>query len=250
MEIVIDGLKINYKIFGKGKPLLILHGWGSNIDRWSEAAEIIAKKGYKVVIPDMPGFGKTDVPATTWDIEDYIKWLEKFVKTQTGLSKNFNVMGHSFGGALASVYAIKHPTKTKKLFLVASAGIRKKTPKKTLFANIAHSLKGFKNVPLYSVARKGFYKFFVGKTDYLNVKESMKDTYLKVISRDLSQELHKIKVPTVIIWGEKDDITPVEDAYFMDKTIKNSKLIMIPDASHDLNRKQPEILAKEILNNL
>lgn len=250
MIIKIDGLKINYKTFGKGKPFLILHGWGSNIERWEKVAEAISKKGYKVVVPEMPGFGKSDTPGTAWDMENYLKWLEKFIKTQKNLDKNFYLLGHSFGGTLASVYAIKHKIKTKKLFLVASAGIRKKTVKKTLLADIAHFFKNFKNFPLYGLAKKVFYKYFVGRTDYLNVSESMKDTYLKVISKDLSGELQKINVPTVIIWGEKDSVTPIEDAYYMDKAIKKSKLAVIPDAGHDLNTKQPDLLAKEILNNL
>lgn len=254
MIIKIDGLKINYKTFGKGKPFLILHGWGSSIERWEKVAEAISKKGYKVIVPDMPGFGKSDAPEVAWEINDYLKWLEKFIKTQKSFNKNFYLLGHSFGGALASVYAINHKIKTKKLFLVASAGIRKKTLKKTLLADIAHFFKNFKNIPPYNLARKIFYKYFVGRTDYLNVKESMKDTYLKVISKDLSGELQKINVSTVIIWGEKDNVTPVEDAYYMDKVIKKSKLIIIPDASHALNVKQDSegtpILAKEILNNL
>jgi len=78
----------------------------------------------------------------------------------------------------------------------------------------------------------------------------MKDTYLKVISEDLSEELHKIKTPTVIIWGDKDNYTLVEDAYFINQQIENSKLIILPGANHELNRKVPDILAKEILNSL
>jgi pimeloyl-ACP methyl ester carboxylesterase len=58
-----------------------------------------------------------------------------------------------------------------------------------------------------------------------------------------------IKVPTVIIWGDKDEFTPLEDAYFINKQIKNSKLVIIPGAGHDLNRKQPEVLVEKVLEN-
>ena len=255
MIIKIDGLKINYKVFGKAAlksraPFLILHGWGSNSERWREVAETIAKKGFKVIIPDMPGFGQSDMPESAWGVDDYIKWVEKFIKTQTGFSKKFYLAGHSFGGSLATIIAIKHPKKIKKLFLVASAAIRKKTYKKTIVPEVTKFLKNFKDVPLYGLARKVFYKYIVRRSDYLNVKESMKGTYLKIISQDLSGSLVKVKVPTIIIWGEKDNLTPVEGAYFTNKKILNSKLIIIPGAEHDLNRKQPETLAKEILNNL
>ncbi|MEK9177723.1 MAG: alpha/beta hydrolase [Patescibacteria group bacterium] len=250
MEKIIGGIKTHCKIFGKGKPFLILHGWGSNSERWKEVAEIIAKNGFLVVIPDLPGFGQSDVPQFAWGTDDYVKWVEKFLKTQKVLNKGFYLAGHSFGGSLATLIAIKHPQKIKKLFLVASAAIRKKTYKKTVVPEVAKFLKNFKDVPLYGLARKVFYKYIVRRSDYLNVKESMKGTYLKIIAQDLSGFLPKIKVPTIIIWGERDSLTLVEDAYFTNKKIKNSKLIIIPGAEHDLNRKQPETLAKEILNNI
>lgn len=243
-------LKVNYKIYGKGKPFLLLHGWGSSVERWAKIAEEISKKGYKVLVVDMPGFGKSDVPETAWRIDDYIAWLEKFLKTQPGFGRSFILLGHSFGGTLSSIYSVKNPKKIKKLFLVSSAGVRKKTFKKTILADIAHFLNNFKDVPLYGFARKVFYKYFVGRTDYLTVKESMKDTYLKVISKDFSELIPKISVPTVIIWGEKDNVTLLEDAHYHEKCIKGSKLVIIPNAGHDLNIKQPEILIKKILNNL
>jgi GH15 family glucan-1,4-alpha-glucosidase len=59
-----------------------------------------------------------------------------------------------------------------------------------------------------------------------------------------------IKIPTIIIWGDKDEITTLDDGYFINKQIKNSKLIIIPGAGHDLNRKQPEIVAEKIIENV
>ena len=78
----------------------------------------------------------------------------------------------------------------------------------------------------------------------------MKETFKNVISEDLSQFTGFIRTPTVIIWGNKDKSTPIEDAHFLSQKIKHSKLIVINDAGHDLNRKQPEILAEKILNNV
>ena len=250
MQILIDGLKINYQVFGEGKPFLILHGWGSNIDRWEKISDKIADGGYKVVTVDMPGFGKSDVPEVAWGFDDYIAWIEKFTATLPGFEKDFYLLGHSFGGTLSIIYAVKHPEKIRKLFLVSSAGIRKKTFKKTILADIAGFTKNFKNIPLYGVARKAFYKYFVGRTDYLTVKESMKDTYLKIIQKDFSALIPKIIVPTIIIWGDKDNITMVEDAYYMENVINGAKLIIIPGAGHDLNIRNSESVAKEVLNNI
>ena len=78
----------------------------------------------------------------------------------------------------------------------------------------------------------------------------MKQTYLNVIEEDLSFHLPFIKVPTVIIWGDKDELTPMEDGYFINRQIKNSKLVIIPGAGHCLNKEQPEILTEKVLENI
>ena len=105
-------------------------------------------------------------------------------------------------------------------------------------------------LPYYSFFRKAVYKFIIRKSDYVYVDGVMKQTYLNVIGEDLSFHLPFIKVPTVIIWGDKDESTPIEDAHLINSKIKDSKLVIINDAGHDLNRKQPEILAEKVLENV
>ena len=78
----------------------------------------------------------------------------------------------------------------------------------------------------------------------------MKETYLNVVAEDLSFNLPFIKVPTIIIWGDKDEYTPISEGYFIESRIKKSKIIVIPGAGHDLNRKQPEIVAEKVLSSL
>jgi len=252
MEIIINGIKTNYQVFGEGAPsgpaFLILHGWGSNSGRWVEVAEKIADKGFKVIVPDMPGFGESELPSAPWNMNKYVNWSDEFVK-QLNL-KDFYLLGHSFGGALASKIAVKHNQDIKKLFLVSAACVRKKTVKKNFWKKISKVVKIFYFIPYYSFLRKAFYKFVIGKSDYIYVQGILRETYLNVISEDLTFHLPFIKVPTVIIWGDKDELTTLEDAHLINRQIKGSKLIIIPDANHDLNRKQPEILAEKILENV
>jgi len=248
LETEINGIKTNYQVFGGGKPFLILHGWGSNSDRWVAVAEKISEKGFRVIVPDLPGFGKSDALAMPWDTNKYINWAEGFVK-ELNLG-DFYLLGHSFGGALASKIAVKHAQEVKKLFLVSAACVRKKTVKKSFFRKISKVVKIFYFIPYYSFFRKAIYKFIIRKSDYVYVDGIMKETYLNVVSEDLSFHLPFIKVPTIIIWGDKDEFTPIADGYFIEKQIKKSKIIIIPGAGHDLNRKQPEILAEKVLNNI
>ncbi|MCX6724350.1 MAG: alpha/beta hydrolase [Candidatus Staskawiczbacteria bacterium] len=252
MEIIINGLKTNYQVFGEGKPFLILHGWGSNSDRWVAVAEKIAEGApaggsFKVIVPDLPGFGQSELPHVPWDVNNYVNWLDQLVKELN--LKDFYLLGHSFGGALASKIAVKHAQDIKKLFLVSAACVRKKTAKKSFFKRISKVIKIFYFIPYFDLFRRAVYKFIINKSDYVYVQGIIRETYLKVISEDLSFHLPFIKIPTIIIWGDKDYITPLEDGYFIEKQVKKSKIIIISGAGHDLNRKQPEILAEKVLEN-
>jgi len=247
-KVLVKNINTIVKIFGEGKPFLILHGWGSNSERWENVAQFVSQEGFKVIVPNLPGFGRSDPLPVPWDTNKYIDWIEQFIK-QMNLG-DFYLLGHSFGGALASKLAVKHAQEIKKLFLVSAACVRKKTTKKNLFTKVSKIIKLFYFLPLYSYFRKAVYKFIIRKSDYLYVEGVMKETYLNVVAEDLSFHLPFIKIPTIIIWGDEDDSTPIEDGYFINKQIKNSKFVIIPGAGHDLNRKQPEALAGEIINNL
>ncbi|MEK7665246.1 MAG: alpha/beta hydrolase [Patescibacteria group bacterium] len=254
MEITINGIKTNYQIFGEGlpaqagKPFLILHGWGSSSERWQAVGEHLSQFGHMVIIPDLPGFGASDAPKVPWNLNKYVNWAEQFIK-ELNLN-DFYLLGHSFGGALAFKIAVKHVQDIKKLFLISAACVRKKTPKKNIFTKISKVVKIFYFFPYYNLFRKAVYKFIIRKSDYIYFEGIMKETYLNIVSEDLSLYLSFIKTPTVIIWGQEDEATPLENGYFIAKQIKNSKIIVIPDAGHSLNKEQPLVLAEKIINNL
>ena len=238
---IIKNLEINYKILGEGRPLLILHGWGSRSDNWQRVGELLAEKGIKVIIPDLPGFGKSDRSKKVWSLDDYCDFVQEFIKN-LGLEK-FSLLGHSFGGSLSIKLSLRFPEKIDRLYLVSAACFRRKSIKKRILFVIAKIFKIFSFIPFL---RKAFYKFIVRKSDYSYTDGIMREIYLKVIKQDLSDILEKIKVPTNIIWGEKDNITPLKQARIVNQKIKNSKLIVIPGADHDINTKYPEKLAKAI----
>jgi pimeloyl-ACP methyl ester carboxylesterase len=248
MEKIINGIKTNYQVFGEGKPFLILHGWGSASDRWIKEAEIISEKGFRVIVPDLPGFGASDKLARPWTVNDYVKWFEEFTKDLN--IDSFYLLGYSFGGALASKISVKYPQRVQKLFLVAAAVIRKKTTQKNFSAGLAKFIKVFYFMPFYNFFRKAVYKFLIRKSDYVYTEGIMKETFLNVVSDDISFNLPFIKVPTIIIWGDKDQSVPVEDAHFINEKIKNSKLVIIPGADHLLHKQLPETLAEKILENI
>lgn len=247
-EILVDNLKINYKIAGSGPAILILHGWGGGSNSWLKFQEIISNNGYKVIILDLPGFGKSEKPFFAWELNDYCSFIEKFIFS-LNLEK-FYLLGHSFGGALAIKYCFKFPQKIEKLFLIGAACFRRNSLRKKLFLGFVKIFKIFSILPFYSKIRKIFYKYII-KSDYLFSEERgevMKNTYLKIIKEDLSNILEKIKISTIIIWGEKDKLKRVQEAYFINEKIKNSELKIISNAGHNLHSEIPEKFSQIVLN--
>lgn len=248
-EITVKNLKINYKIMGSGEPFLILHGWRSNSNRWVKVGDALSKR-FKIIIPDLPGFGKSEEPKIAWSPDDYVEFIREFSDLISDLNKDFYLLGHSFGGMLAAKFSIKYTQKVKSLFLVSASCIRITTPSKKILYNISRIVKIFYFFPHYELFRKFIYRYIIRKSDYPHVSGIMKKIYLKVISDDLSHKLPFLKVPTTIIWGSKDDMTPIEHADIIYKKIPESKLVVIPDVRHNLNITIPEILAQKILENL
>ena len=249
-KILINELKINYKIAGEGEPLLILHGWGGSSGSWIEVQRILAKEGFKVIVLDLPGFGKSHTPSVPWGIAEYSEFILNFLQ-KIGLKK-INLMGHSFGGRIAIKLATKHPEKLKKLILCASAGIKHDLnfPQKivlnlALIGNFFFSRKPLRRYK--DVIRNVFYMFLC-KRDYTKTRGVMRETFKKVIEEDLKPELSEIKPKTLLIWGKKDKAVPLADAYLMKENISHSVLEIIPRAFHTPNLEFPEKLSNIILN--
>ena len=249
-QIIVKGLQVNYKTVGEGKPLLILHGWRSSSERWQKVAEILAQHNIRVIVPDLPGFGKSQEPESAWSVDNYVEWLCDFCDSIGEIKEPFYLLGHSFGGTVAAKFGIKYNQKVAKLFLVAASCIRLKTPSKKLMYNFSRIVKIFYFFPFYEIFRKYFYKFVLRRSDYLYVSGIMKAIYLKVIADDLSQKLIFLRVPTVLLWGDKDDLTPIEHANIAREKIQNSQLIVFPGAGHNLHSNNTEALAQKIIENL
>ncbi len=221
------------------KTLFILHGWQSSKEKWEKVKEELEENKIEVIIPDIPGF-KEDLERV-WNLDDYVNWFFNFSQKK----EKFFLLGHSFGGRIAIKFATKFPKKLEGLILISSAGIKRKEP---FFLKFFRKFKAFSFLPGFSLFRKFFYKFILRKTDYLKTKGNLRETFKNIISEDLTPFLDKIKVKTLILWGEKDKITPLSDAYLMKEKIKNSKLEILKNISHIPHLENPVLLSEKILN--
>jgi len=232
--------------------ILILHGWGIGSKTWVKVKEILESRGYKVYVPDLPGFGDSPVPEKPWSINDYADWALSYCKKNNLLQ--FVLIGHSFGGGISVKLVNNFPEKVRGLVLVAPKLHRQKTLRYYGGLALAKIGKLVFSIPILSffhpLARKILYEL-IGTKDYykleLDKTNTMKETFRRVVGADLIPELAAIRIPTLIIWGDKDRMTPISDAYLIQKGINGSKLEIIENGRHALNLETPEILAEKII---
>lgn len=228
--VTINGVKINYRRGGSGAPMILMHGWGSENSTLA-LFERVGREQREVFNIDLPGFGKSEEPPVPWGIEEYTQMLEQFVKT-LGIEKPV-LLGHSFGGRIAILYASRNPVES--VILVDAAGIK---PRRSI-------VQKSKNCS-YKIARTLLPKL-LGKrgedivanmrekrasADYRNSSPMMRRVMVKAINTDLRYAMPYITAPTLLLWGENDTATPMRDAHIMNRLIKNSTLVSFPGAGH------------------
>lgn len=218
-----------YHVSGKGDDVILLHGWGQNSEMM-EPLEHYLNQWFRVWNFDLPGFaGKSPEPPFAWDIYDYTVMLSEFIAEND--IKNPILIGHSFGGRMSIVYASKHAD-VKKVILLDAAGIK---PKRGLeYYTKVYSYKLGKRVLSLPGLSRYKNKFInrAGSSDYQQATPVMKEILAKVVNEDLQYLMPGIKAPTLLVWGERDEATPVSDARIMEKLIPNAGLVVLPDVGH------------------
>ena len=214
---VIKNIRINYKTYGEGQDIVLLHGWGQNI----AMMEPIAKKiegNYRITIIDLPGFGLSNEPDKAYSVYDYVDFLCAFFK-ELNIKKPI-LIGHSFGGRLSIIYGSKYDT--RKIVLLGSPCVRHeyKSLKQSL-------LKFFKKLKIFNPL-VNYIKKHSGSEDYRNATPIMREVLVKTVNEDLSECAKKVKCHCLLIWGDNDTAVPVEHARELDALLENSKLVVLP----------------------
>lgn len=233
MKVKIDNIDINYIQYGEGKDILLLHGWGQNIEMMKPIGDSFCDK-FRITIIDFPGFGESDEPENSWTIADYSNMLEKFVKILD--IKKPVIMGHSFGGRVAIRYSANNSI--DKVVLFGSPCVRKQ---KELPFHVK-VLKGLKKLPGMNAFGE-YMKNYIGSRDYKAASPIMRETLVNVVNEDLSNYAKEIEEPTLLIWGEYDEEAPVEDARVLESIMLDAALILLPGTHYAYLENLPRVVS-------
>ena len=227
----INGLNIKYKKTGEGTPVVLLHGWGCDLHIF-EKAQAALSQNFMVYSIDFPGFGESDDPPEVWGVEKYTQLVEDFFRAEN--IDNPVLIGHSFGGRVSILFASRN--KTDKVILVGSAGVKPRRKPKYYFKVYSYKLMKAVIKLLYGQEKGEVvlekYRSKKGSADYQNASGVMRNVLIKVVNEDLQEVMPQIAAPTLLIWGENDDATPVSDAKIMEKLIPNAGLVVLKNAGH------------------
>jgi pimeloyl-ACP methyl ester carboxylesterase len=221
--------KFDYVEVGVGEPLILLHGLFGALSNFSDLIEKF-KHTHKVVVPLLPLF-ELDLLHTS--VKGLAKYVQQFIDHK-GYDQ-IHLLGNSLGGHVGLVYILSHPEKIKTLTLTGSSGL-------------------FENAMGDSYPKRGDYEYIKAKTaatfydPAVATKELVDEVFeitnsrikvIKIIAlaksairNNLGEELGQIKVPTLLIWGKNDNVTPPFVAEEFHKLIPNSELAFIDKCGH------------------
>jgi len=246
MKIIVSGLATEYTDEGEGPALLFLPGWMNTLHTFDELALLLASK-YRIIRLDFPGFGGgTEFPPLDWHVGDYASFVRNFT-AKIGLT-SYVLVGHSFGGRVAIKGVAQGILRPSRLILVASAGVAMhRTSRNRFLTLIAKVGKGLMHIPPFFIWRGYLRKKLYERlgSDYL-AAGALSRIYLNTIKEDLTEYARKISIPTLLIWGSEDNMTPLKDGKLFAELIPDSKIEIFTGIGHSPHRDCPHEVSRLI----
>jgi pimeloyl-ACP methyl ester carboxylesterase len=212
-------------------PIVILHGWGAHIE--AVASILSALEGASDLIAlDLPGFGESDPPDRAWDADAYGRFMIHFLD-ELGVERA-HLIGHSHGGRVSIVLASDESERVGRLLLVDAAGIPPKRGwryrRRVAVAKLGRLIGKIGGAPGRRLQER--MRARVASRDYLEASELMRGTFRALVSADLTDRLHRIRASTLLVWGERDEDTPLWMANRMEELIPDAGLVVLDGAGH------------------
>lgn len=243
-------LRIHYQDIGKkDRPvLLFLHGWGHNWETWATFIPTLSEN-YRLIIPDLPGFGQSDGGNSGWNMQQYSAWLATFLQ-RCEVKELHAVIGHSFGGKLFSfawfAYADKLdlPPVKKGFFAISPSGIARPLGKvRTLLAWALQFVPNFIKRNLFGSLRSFLYSKLLDETDYLLATPFQEASLRKFLTEDITQIVPSPQpYPLHFAWGKNDQAVPLWMAYRYRNISAQSSIFVIPEGDHFIHLTHPLLI--------
>lgn len=230
-------------------PIVILPGWLLSSDRYEKLAALLEEDGYETFIVDFPGFVKGKPLTKVFELSDYVKFLDKFLKARH-ISKAI-FLCHSFGGRVALKFISQEPKKAAAIILSGTPGFpgigkfRKKLFR--LFSKLGKLITSIPPVFLFRPLFKKLLYKSTGSSDYQKLQGIIKLTFEKIVDESLAEYMSKIRVPTLLLWGKQDKLVPVRIAEKMHKTIRDSRLVIVENQGHMFAYRESELVKNHVL---
>lgn len=230
----INGVRFAYSVeSGTGAPVVLMHGWGCTRSTLASISNVVRGLGRPVISVDFPGFGASSEPPKVWGIEAYTAAFEELMR-RLGVGDDAVLLGHSFGGRVAILYASRNAV--GKVVLVDAAGVK---PRRSLQYYLkVYTFKAKKHLLRLLLGRSNAEGYLnrlrakAGSSDYASASSRMRAILSRVVNEDLCGVMPRIKAPTLLIWGEADTATPIADARKMERLIPGAGLVSFPGVGH------------------
>lgn len=230
-DVVVDGIRIAVMEAGRGEPLVYFHGAGT-MTGFDDMLPLSANR--RLIIPIHPGFGASEDDVRIDSVLDYVVHYAALFD-QIGLIEPFDLVGHSLGGWIASMFAVLKGHRVRRLALACPAGLRvPEHPTADLFTIPADKFASYLVATPEILARMAA----VNVTNEMKVARYREMTSLARIAWDRNYEpklerwLSKVPTPTLILWGEQDRVIPAPQSKYWADLLPNAEIAMFPGAGH------------------
>lgn len=245
MQVVVDSLLTQYEVQGRGKLVVLLHGWGDSAKGLAGLQKTLARQ-FRVLAIDLPGFGGTQAPEVVWGLDDYARFVAHFLK-KIDAPEVMLLIGHSNGGAIAVRGLSKKWLQVDKLVLLASAGIRGEYQGRVKALRMLTKAGKALTQPLPKGVKARLRKqvYSTVGSDML-VAEHLQETFKKVVTDDVRHDASQLALPVLLIYGENDTATPIRFGELLHESIDGSTLEILPGAGHFVHIDRAAAVVKAI----
>ncbi len=244
-EIELHGHRVIYRIAGDGPPVVLIHGMVNSSKHWERVALRLADR-YTVVAPDLLGHGDSAAVRGDYSLGAHACSIRDLLTT-IGIDRA-TVVGHSLGGGIAMQFFYQFPQRVERLALISSGGLGHEVSPMLRGAALPGAAAG-----IWMVANRRVRAAVETAAERMRARGSRKGVYLQAVARaqhvSALDRLYLLgELPTLIVWGERDNTIPMRHGLAAHERIPNSRFVTLPRAAHFPNIEDPEGLADALLD--